>query len=273
MTTPPRGITPRPKPRIQPARPHPRVGVDFPVAVYSADLAGPLAGRARDLSVTGVCVATPSPFAFKSTSRVVLTLPTGPIALEAEGLWQHEVASDDIVLTGLAFREPDRECVEQLWDVILERGKQLTRFLYAGSDLCDLTLEDGMGLAQVTRIRDLAVGNYVYRQDGADVNEDAIWILAQGHIVLQFRVRDVREVPFARLGPGSLLGGLPLTAGTPHAESAVADSAIRLLEIDRNAYQFLLTAKPWLALRLAQSVSRVQSQRVRELAARLRDKL
>jgi len=253
----------------------PRVGIDLPVEVHSAELSGALPGRSRDLSVTGVCVATPSPFAFKSVSRVVLHLPGGPpMALEAEGRWQREMDGDDIVLTGIAFREPEALAGERLWEAVLARGKQLTRFLYAGSDLCGLGLDEAMGIAQVTRVRDLSTGAWIYRQDrSSDAGDDSIFVLARGRVVLQTRVRDTRDVPFETLEPGALFGGAPLVAGTPPGESAVADTDARVLEIDRNAFEYLRAAKPWLALRLAQAVIRVQGQRVQRLLARARDAL
>lgn len=252
---------------------HPRIGADFPLELYSGEFRGALLGRTRDLGVGGACVATPSPFAFKSLQRAVISLPERRLELMIEGRWQRDLAADDLVLTGIGFLDPAEDVVESLWELVLEGSKELARFLYTRSDLSDFALEEAMGLAQVTRFREIAAGRFIYRQDEAQPGEDSIFVIADGTVGLQVRVRDVRDTTLDRLGPGRLFGGLPLVAEMGNAESAVAETNVRVFEIDRKAFAYLLAAKPWLALRLAQAVVRAQAVRIGDLLYRIRHQL
>jgi CRP-like cAMP-binding protein len=251
----------------------PRVGVDLPVLVYTSDFAGPLHGRTRDLSVSGVCVATASMFAVKTVRNIVLQLPSGELELECEGRWQRSVENDEMVLSGIEFRNSPVELVEALWDVVLDAAKQLARFLMTGPDLRHLSLEDAMGLAQVTRFLDVTAGHSLYRQDTSSPGDDSIFILSRGSVVLQLRVRDAIETPIERLGPGQVFGGLPMLAGLPHAESAIVDTDSRLFEIDRKSFTFLRMAKPWLAHHLAHAVNRAYARLMRRVITQVRDQL
>ncbi len=254
-------------------RADPRVGVDLPVEVHSADLPAPLLGRSRDLSVGGVCVATPSPFACKSVRRVVLRLPDRTLALEAEGRWQRDVAGDETVLTGLSFVDPDDSAVDYLWELVLDRGKELARFLYARSDISNLGLEEAMGIAQTTRVQHVPAGRWLYTQGRPGPEADSIYIVLEGRVALQVRVRDALEKAFDSVGPGGLVGGAGVVGGEPPPESAVAETDLRLLEIDSRSYQYLLAAKPWLALRLAQVVNQVRARCTARLLGFVRDLL
>lgn len=258
----------------------PRVGADYEVELQVGDLPAPLVARTRDVGVTGACVATASPFAIKSLHRVVLHLPAGRLSpgegrlsLEAEGRWQRETRTDAAVLTGISFIEPPAKAIDVLWDVVLDAGKELARFLYSHTDLNGMGVEEALGLAQISRYRDVPAGQTLYRQDTARPGEDSIFLVMQGAVLLQVRVRDARETLFARVGPGQIFGGMPLIAEAPHAESAVAESAARLLEIDRDAWNYLRTAKPWLAHRMAASLDRVVARRLRDVLVRVRDAL
>lgn len=250
-----------------------RVGSDLPVEVHVGDLPGPLLARSRDIGVGGLCIATPSSFALKSVRRVVIGLSSGPISLEAEGRWQFDATGDDLVLSGLAFTDPSPEAVETLSNLVLESGRALARFLYAHSELREFGLEEVLGLAQITRFRDIGAGRTVYRQDTARPGEDSVFVVASGGVCIQARARGAREVTLARLAPGSLFGGMPLVGDAPHPESAVAESDCRLLEIDRDAYRYLEGSRPWLAQRLAFAVARGYARRVQEILVRLRDQL
>ncbi len=73
----------------------PRVATDIPVDLYSTDISGSLPGRARDISIEGISVATPSPFAIKSIQRVVLAFSEGPISIDAAGSWQSDSDNED----------------------------------------------------------------------------------------------------------------------------------------------------------------------------------
>jgi len=113
----------------------------------------------------------------------------------------------------------------------------------------------------------------VYRQGSAEVGEDSLFLVTEGSVALQLRVRDAIERDFARLVPGDLFGGLPLVCGEPHAESAIAATDCELLEIDAAAWRYLRTARPWLGQRLGQALLRVSASRVRQIIDVLSDGL
>lgn len=255
------------------ARKNPRVGTDFPVDVHASGLTGQLPARARDLGIGGMCIATASPFEFKSIHRVSLNLPSQRLEVEAEGRWQRSTPGDMVVLTGIAFVRPSDELLELLWDQVLEGAKQLARFLHARSDLSSLDIEEAMGLAQLTRYREIPRGQTIHREDVMEEGEESIFLVAQGEVVLEARVRGARNVPFDRLGPGRLFGGTPLLTELAPSETALAATDCRLLEIDRSAFEYLCAAKPWLAQRLSLVVARAQARRAREVLLRNRDDL
>ncbi|HEB87949.1 MAG TPA: cyclic nucleotide-binding domain-containing protein [Deltaproteobacteria bacterium] len=245
-------------------RSNPRVGTDLPVEIYTSDFGGALVGRSRDLSIGGACIATPSPFSFKSLQRITLGLPTRNLTLDAVGCWQREDPHERIVLTGIAFDDPHPEQLEAVWDQVLDSGKKLARFLYEQTALHELGLEEAMGLAQVTRYRNLQPGDMIYRQGTQGSGNDSIFLITEGSVTLQLRIRDAIEQPLAQLTVGDLFGGLPLLADIPHAESAVANTAVRLLEVDRASFRHLRSMKPWLGHRLGVALLRVHAQRMAE---------
>ncbi len=256
------------------ARVTPRVGTDFPVEIRSSEFAGGLPGRTRDLSVGGTCVATASPFSIKSVDQISIRLPDRDLlTLRCSGCWQREEASAELMLTGFSFDHPNEAELDTIWDFVLDSGKYLARFLCEQTELHELGLDDAMSLSQMTRYMDIPVGHTLYRQDTDTPGQDSIYLVIEGTVTLQVRVRDTREVEFARLEAGQFFGGLPLLAGVPHAESATAASDVRLLEIDRQSFQYIRTAKPWLGYRLGAGLLRISAQRLSEILRRVRDHL
>jgi len=251
----------------------PRVGADLMVELRSSEFTGGLPGRTRDLSIGGACIATPSPFSFKSLQEVSLQLPGNPLRLQVEGCWQREEPAEALILTGVSFLQPSHEHVDALWTVVMESGKSLARFLFERTQLHELGLEEAMGLAQLTRLRHMPAGRTLYRQDTRREGEDSIYLITEGSVALQIRVRDAIERDYARLHVGDVFGGLPLVADTEHAESAVTETEVRLLEIDAAAFRYLRTAKPWLGYRLGSAVTRIAAQRLKLLLGQVRDQL
>lgn len=267
MTSPDSGLPSEASGRSGPVDPleirsNPRVGIDLPVEFYSGEFAGALLGRTRDISIGGTCIATQSPFSFKSLRRIVFRLPTQNLTLEAAGCWQREDPVENLVLTGVTFESPTPESLEVIWNLVLDAGKKLARFLYERTALRELGLEEAMGLAQVTRIRTLQPGDMIYRQGTRNAASDSIYLIADGSVTLQVRIRDAIEQPLVQLGAGDLFGGLPLLADLPHAESAIANTTLRLLEVDGAAFRHLRTMKPWLGHRLGVALLRVHAQRM-----------
>jgi CRP-like cAMP-binding protein len=259
-------MMPRPSPkrstRPPSIRSNPRVGTDLSVQIYAGDFGGGLQGRTRDMSIGGVCIATQSPFSYKSLQRVVLSMPAQNVSIDAVGCWQREDPQENLVLTGVSFDRPDQDALELVWDHVLDAGKSLARFLYERTALHELGLEEAMRLAQVTRFRSMRTGDVIYRQGTQGENNDSIFMIMEGSVTLQLRIRDAIEQPLAQLGPGDLFGGLPLLADLPHSETAMANSDIRLLELDQAAYRHLRSMKPWLGHRLGVALLRVHAQRL-----------
>ena len=246
-------------------RSNPRVGVDLPVEIYAGDFGGALLGRTRDLSIGGACIATQSPFSFKPLQRIVLRMPTQGLTLDAVGCWQREDPIEHLILTGIALERPTPENLEVIWNLVLDAGKKLARFLYERTALRELGLEEAMGLAQVTRMRSMQAGDLIYRQGTRGTANDSIFLITEGSVTLQIRIRDAIEQPLCQIGVGELFGGLPLLADLPHAESAVANGPLRLLEVDGAAYRHLRTMKPWLGHRLGVALLRVHAQRMSQI--------
>lgn len=254
-------------------RSNPRVGIDLPVELYATDFGGALLGRTRDLSIGGACVATSSPFPVKGLQRIVLDLPDRKLMLDVVGCWQREDPVEGVVLTGVQFDRPHDEQLDLVWDQVLDSGKRLARFLYERTALQELGLEEAMGLAQVTRFRTMGSGDWIYRQGQQDDGNDSIFLISEGTVTLQVRVRDAIERPLCQLHAGDLLGGLPLLADLPHSESAVADTRVRLLEIDAAAFRHLRSMKPWLGHRLGVALLRVHAQRMGKILGLAGDQL
>jgi hypothetical protein len=251
----------------------PRMAADLPVSLYVSGLAGPIPARVRDLSTTGACVATPGPFALKSLQRTVISLPSGSLSIDSEGCWQRDGEADDVMLTGVNFTNPPPEVLDHLWALVFAAGQKLARFLIDHTQLYELGVEEGLGLAQSSRYRDIPAGRTIYRQDTSVAGEDSVFILIEGSVALQARVRDAIEIETQRLHPGELFGGWPLLGDGGHAESAVAVEDSRLLEIDRQAYRFLRQTKPWLGYRLGQALLRAHATRLRALFTRIQNQL
>lgn len=245
-----------------------RVGTQFPVRIFSRDFVGALAGHTRDLSVDGTCISTPSPFAIQSIHRIELLLPGGPLTIDAEGCWQREEPADSVILTGLSFQNLSGEAQETIWKLVIEAGTELARFLNSCSDLEGLGLEEAMGLAQLTRYREIPAGRTVYREDTRHQGQDSVFFLIQGRVVLQTRMRNAREIDFCHLEAGQLFGGFPLVADLAHTESAIAETRLSLLEIDASAYRYIRATRPWLAQHLAASVLRSSAIHLRAMAER-----
>lgn len=270
MTTPELAVPPASSagPRIE-SRTIPRVGAEVAAEIAIGELPQPLPASTRDIGIGGACIATVSPFSFRSVRRVSLALPGGTLSLAARGSWQRVEHAENVVLTGVEFIDPDERATDRLWDVVMECGKQLARFLHGDTDLRSLTPDEAVGISHVSRWRDVPAGRYVYRNDVVRSGESAIFLVQRGLVVLQLRERGVIDRPIARLGPGRLFGGLALLAEPIEGESAIAHVDSRVLEITQDSFRFLCASKPWLAQRIAQAVTVAYARRAAVLLAEL----
>ena len=93
-------------------------------------------------------------------------------------------------------------------------------------EAADELIEEAMGLAQVTRFREIPAGRTLYRQDTRQPGQDSIFVVTQGRVVLQTRMHNAREIDFYHLEAGELFGGFPLIADLDHTESAIAEISL-----------------------------------------------
>ena len=251
----------------------PRVGIDLAAEVTSGDFAQALPARTRDIGIGGACLATISPFSFRAVRRVALQLPEGTLSVAARGSWQRTEHAENVVLTGVEFIDPDDRLIDRLWDLVMDAGKSLARFLHGTeSDLKHLSPDEAVGISHSSRWREVPAGRYVYRGDVARSGESSIFLVYSGTVILQLRMRGAIDRPIARLGPGRLFGGLSLLTEPVAGESALAHSDVRLLEINGTSFRYLCATKPWLAQRLAQAVTVAYARRAGALLAELADR-
>lgn len=245
-------------------RSDPRVGVELRAEVVSDQFSGSLPAVTRDLSVGGACIATRSPIAASSLHHVVLHLPAGPVRVPAAGRWQVVHAPTGAVLTGVKFVGLSAEQQDLIWDHVLEVTKDLARFLLRKSDLRDVGIDGAMSLAQASRLCIVGAGSAVFQQGGGDGErpQNSFFVLREGSVLLRTRLRGAIERDIATVQPGELLGGLPMFAAAGHAESAVARSQSRLIEIDERAYLYLMQARPWVAQKLAFAAAQTYARRL-----------
>jgi len=228
----------------------PRVAADYRVVFHLSGLPDPLVARTRDIGTSGLCLATTSPFDFRSITRVIVSLPAGAVSLAAQGRWQRPNADEDGILTGVQFIDPPQEVWGQLWNVVQERSREIFAFLRDAADL-PLNADERMELALFTRLRRLPVGRYVYSQDQADLH--SIFLVFDGQVVLETRINGWRFA-LGRLQRGEAFGGVGLMASVATPESAVAATDLSLLEIEPFTFRYLEVVRPLLARRLRQIV-------------------
>jgi len=247
------------------ARADPRVGVNFPVTIFGAGSNEFLKASARDLSVGGICIATDTPFALGTIQRLRLELSCGTVDVKAHGRWQTRPAGDTSILSGARFIAPTAPVISLLWDAVNAAGKEICFFMHGDSELQGLSLQDANDFGECSRYRMVAARQMVYKAGECGPGDDSIFILKEGEVSLRVRLSASREVTLARLRPGGIFGGLPIVADLPNQESVVADTDASILEISRASFSYIRVAKPLLAQRIAQIVTRVQLQRAARL--------
>lgn len=238
----------------------PRVGIALPVSLRVAGLPGGLAGRTRDLGLSGLCVATPSCFSFGDLRSVYLETPGGPLRLGVEGRWQVEATGQDAFFTGVRLLEADEAIIDTLWDLVHERTKWLTRWLSRQPELVPLELGDFIELAHVTRLRDLCGGQMLYRQGQQRGHDESLFIVLNGRVGIELLTPSGRRVDVAEFGPGQIVGGAALVSDLEPQETCVACTDTTLLEISQGAYRNLLSVSPGLAFRLGAVATRCHSE-------------
>lgn len=249
-----------------------RVGVLYPVEVYSPTLELPLIAQVRDASLGGLCIATASPISLETLVGVGLDLPGARLRLDAAGVWQSRMSMDEAVLTGVKFLRPDVQALEALRQWSDAAVREVGLFLAETLRGSGVAMEDAMRLAQSTRIRQVPRGRHLYRrgEDQAE-QDDAIFFIREGSVELSLQRRSGPPQVTAQLGPHSMLGGLGCVASMPHFEDARTVEDTSVLEISREAFNYLRIAQPLLAHGLSQVVMASHLRRADQLVARATD--
>ncbi len=238
-----------------------RPGSSWPAAPAS------LIARCRDLGAAGACLRTDSAFPVEAARRVILGLPSGPLCLEVRGCWQRGGAE---AISGLAFQRVPTAALATLSQFVGQRCLQLAGFLRAQEALRELAPEELAWLTRALRFRHVMAGESIYLQDGAAPEGDALFVLADGSVILEGHAARGEAVTVARLRPGALFGGLPLLGSVPHAESARARSDCLLLALQRDAFEHVKAERPRLARALSRAATRAYTERLQQLLKRVR---
>lgn len=248
---------------VSETRSDPRVGIELRGELVSEQFSGALPVATRDLGIGGACLATRSPVAPSGLRQLVLQLPTGPLRLGVVGRWQSIDPAAGVILTGVAFSAVSTDVQDLLWDLVLDAGKDVARFLLRSSELRDLGIDGAMSVAQASRLCLAAAGTAIFQQSGSAIaSQSSFFVLREGSVVLRTRLRGAIERDVAIVQPGQIIGGLPMLAGVGHYESAIARSPARLVEIDERAYLQLAQMRPWVAQKLAFAAVRAYAERM-----------
>ena len=223
---------------------HPRVAEQIDVTIYATGLPAPVLGRTRDIGPEGVCVETESPVGLEGARRLVLHLEDGDPNLEVECCWQGNAPGREGVLNGFRFVDLEAEQTDVLWGLVFHRAREVASFLAGGSDLCGIAFDDALDVAMRTRLVRFTAGDWIYRQGATPPHGDSAYLILQGAVALEAQNASAESVYRDRVEPGALFGGLPLLAATAQPETAVAESACELLEIDRFSFRYLLSDRP-----------------------------
>lgn len=248
----------------------PRVAARLQVDLECAGQPGPLRGILRDVGVGGLCVETRSPFILADIMRAGIAIPNGPDVWAAvEGIWQRDSVAKTGVLTGLRFRDLDKEAERSITSFVERTALETSRFLQACNHLDDLPLSDALDIVFHTRMVEFSQGSVVYSEGTVGTRGDSLFIVAEGSVLLESRRGNGTRIPIERIGVGGLFAGIPFLTGLPHMESAIAASNVTLLEIDPYSFGYMMREKPGVAHMLLRSLLRLRAAQLDSVIGRL----
>jgi CRP-like cAMP-binding protein len=201
-----------------------------------------------DIGMGGICVKTASIIDRTTIRAVRFSLGQQDFSINVESRWGAPGAEGEGLLTGLAFESLDPRFEPGLWRFIQERGGVLGSFIRGCEGLSSLSFQEGLELALETRLREVAAGQIIYGPD-ATKGGSSIFINFSGAALLE-RVSDRRHEEIATIHAGAIFGGLPIVAGYPPIERAIAISPVVLLEFDQFNCENMISSKPMLAAAL-----------------------
>ena len=165
--------------------------------------------------------------------------------------------------TGLA-QEPDLDrALERCENMLLQAGgaahsPESTPLLH-NSILLGLSQEQASVVLAHGRVREVEQAQALFqRQEPAD----DVWLIERGSVsvLTQHQPGSPRLATF---GPGHFVGEMAFLDGRPRSATAVADTPVRALQLDAQAFAHLRSTHPEAALELALNIARELSTRVR----------
>ena len=121
-------------------------------------------------------------------------------------------------------------------------------------------------LAQVLRRRDVPAGEILWREGDEAA---AMLMVVDGQVAVSLRLPGERSVEVAGVGPGELLGEIPLLDGGRHSASAHVTEAARLLSLSRADFAALVSRRHPTAFALKRRIAHVACGRLRRQLANL----
>lgn len=248
----------------------PRTRTRLPVQVSLRGLPGPLTGRAVDIGPSGICVATPSRLPIRDVASIAFSLDGGRIEVAAEGRWQRLDNTGRGFVAGLMFRDVEAGLARRLRRFVYESALETASFMLDASALAGLALDDAVDAALLTRSASYPVGQRIYGQGGLRTRGDSLFIVEKGTVVLEVRAPGTGPVVVSRIGEGGVFAGLPLLAETPHAETAIAETEVDLIEIEPFSFATLDQMRPRVGRRMIRAALQQRAAMSRTLDGRER---
>ena len=124
----------------------------------------------------------------------------------------------------------------------------------------EMSDEDLLDFASVFKRVDLKMGEVLWRQA---TPVDGLHVLLSGEARVSRRLPGEREVEVARLGPGAVMGEVPLLGGGTHSATVRADSPCSLVFLHRKDFQARIQSGRPSALTLKRRIVEITCARVR----------
>ena len=125
-------------------------------------------------------------------------------------------------------------------------------------------------LARVMRPRDAPAGEVLWR---AGDEAKAMILIVEGHVSVMLHLPGERDVELTTLGPGELLGEMPLLDGGSHSATARVMEPTRLLSLSRADFASLVSRGHPTAFALKRRIAQLACSRLRLQLAILADTL
>jgi len=134
--------------------------------------------------------------------------------------------------------------------------------------------EEIAAITQVAHRRTVERGTVIF-ETGDDASD--VFVLASGKVKIVTLSPEGKELILATLGAGQVFGEMALIESAPRSASAIADTGVELVGINRSDFQRLLERHPAISLkllrilsaRLRKANSRMQSLAYMDVAGRL----